>query len=179
MTDLHPVDARLPLDILRASRDCLYEEAGAVIIAQELILHFDEGFSGSSRIHRIVFVLHLNVDRSYPSRLGDVDAVRALADHVPSALRAIGGNAAVLHILKDLLMEVSDAVVVGLVPLTEDLAADDVLPRGAVDHLVEEEFHMIDDVLVESLEVIGGQLFSVLLDGCLYVPCKILFGDEV
>ena len=128
MTDLLLVNGSLPLDILRPLSNRFNKETSAVIIIKELILHLDEGFSRRCGVHRVVLILHLNIDSMHYAAVGQRNTIGIFKDNVPAALFAVIGNMALVDIVEYSLVKIAYIIVVGLITLTENLVADDLLP---------------------------------------------------
>ena len=127
MADFVPVDGGFPLDVLGLLRDGLHKETGAVVVPQELVLHFDEGLARRRRVHGVVLVLHLDIDGMHGAAARNGYAVRVFIDNVPAALLAVFRDMAFPDITENMLVEIPDVVVVGLVALAEYLVADNLL----------------------------------------------------
>ena len=110
--------------------------------------------------------------------VGQGNTIGILKDNVPAALFAVVGNMALVDIVEYSLMKITYIIVIGLITLTENLVADDLFPRSLINCLIENQLDRVNDILVETLQVEGFQLFTVLLNGFLDVLCKIFFADE-
>lgn len=85
---------------------------------------------------------------------------------------------ALVDVVEYSLVEIAYIIIVRFVTLTKNLVADDFFPRSLINCLIENQLDRVNDILVETLQVEGFQLFTVLLNGFLDVLCKIFFADE-
>lgn len=88
-----------------------------------------------------MFVFHFDVDFS-DSAAVKLNAAVFLKNHVPARFR----NRATVNVSKNILVEITDTVVVRLVALTKNFALDNFFPSGAVNVFIEQKFYGVDDI---------------------------------
>ena len=118
------------------------------------MLHLDIGLAGSGRIHRIVLILHFDIDAVYVRIPLNLVAGIGTIDDIPPTFCAVLRYMTGLQVVEEALMEVTNLVIVRLIALPKNLIRDKGLPVAAIYCLIENHFDRVDDVLIKSFDII-------------------------
>src|SRR5690554_5200215 len=125
-----------------------------------------------------MFVFHFYINGVNITCIGNRNTVGIFINYIPTAFLSIRRNMTILYVLENTLMEVSDIIVIRLVPLPKNFVADNFIPSRLINGLIKNQFDWVNNVFVEPFQIKRLELFSIFFNSCFHMVCKILFSNK-
>ena len=98
-----------------------------------------------------MFVFHFNINGMYIPCVRNRNTISIFINYIPTTFFTVRWNMTVFNILENTLMKISNIVVVGLVPLTENFVTYNFFPRRLIYCLAKNQFNRINDIFIKAL----------------------------